>query len=260
MARIIAIANYKGGVAKTQTAIELAWWLAKRHCKVLVIDTDPQANSTSFLLAGNDPSGRLLPDILVSGAKASTYDICSRTIGGGCQIDFIPSDIRLGRIEGRITSDTPKEYIIGDTLSNIIPLYHFTIIDMAPSAELLGISSLLAAKEVIIPTCLDKSSVEGTIKMAEMIARIKANPRLNPEIQLFAILVTRHKKTLNTLFHGNEIEEMFPDYITHPYIRECIKVQQAFDAFQPIVEYSPDSTAAKDYNDAFEGLFHITNK
>lgn len=257
MARIIAIANYKGGVAKTQTAIELAWWLAKRRCKVLVLDTDPQANTTSFLLAGAEPTGRLLPDILVTGTQATPGDVCSRRIGGNDQIDFVPSDIRLGRIEGRIISDAPKEYIIGDTISDLIPSYDFIIIDMAPSAELLGISSLLAAQEVIIPTCLDKSSIDGTMKMSEMISRIKANPRLNPQIQLFGIIVTRYKKTLNTLFHGNEIEDNFKEYVTHPYIRECIKVQQAFDAFQTIIEYSPDSTAAKDYEAAFAELFPL---
>lgn len=253
--RKIAIANYKGGVAKTQSAFELAHWLACHGYKVLVIDNDPQANITELLLAGNAPKGRTLPDILVSGTSICSQDINTRVLEDGHCIDFVVSNIELGRIEGRIKSDVPKEYIMSDIIEDISKQYDFILFDMAPSAELLGISTLLAVSEVIIPTSLDKLSVEGTKKMYRMINTVKSNHRLNPEINLLAILVTRYRRTLSTLFHGNELAKEYPDYVEETYIRESTRVQQASNANKTIQEFDPGSSVAKDYLHAFQSIF-----
>lgn len=255
----IAIANYKGGVAKTQTAFELAFYLAKNNYKVLVFDTDPQANITDLLLAGSTPQGRMLPDILASGTSVWENDINTRTFENGCSVHFVASNMDLGRIEGRIVSDVPKEYIIADRTADIARNYDFIIYDMAPSAELLGISTLLSVDEVIIPTSLDRLSIEGTKKMVKMIQTIKSNNRLNPAINLRAILVTRFRRTLSTLFHGNELEKLYPDYVVKPYVRESTHVQQASNANKPIQEYDPDCNAAKDYVKAFQEIYPLIN-
>lgn len=250
----IAITNYKGGVAKSQTTHEFAWWLAMHGRNVLVIDTDPQANITDLLLRGNKPHGRTLPDILTSGSQLSPDDVNTCDIGNGKSIDFIVSNIELGRIEGRIISKLPKEYIIGDTIASIAENYDFVLFDTAPSAELLGISTLLAVDGVIIPSSLDMLSVSGTERMIGMIRDVKSEPRLNPNIELLGILVTRYRKTISTLFHGNAIKDKYAEHLIPTYIRESTKVQQASNLRKTIQEYDPSCTSAKDYESAFSEL------
>ena len=258
--RRIAIANYKGGVAKTQTAFELAYWLAKHNNKVLVFDTDPQANITDLLLAGNVPHGRMFPDILSSGTTVRAEEVNTRTFEKGITVDFIASNMDLGRIEGRIVSNVPKEYIIADSTSDIAKSYDYIIYDMAPSAEILGISTLLAVEDVIIPTSLDKLSLDGTRKMIQMIQTIKGDRRLNPMINLHAILVTRYRSTLSTILHGKELKKEFPDYLANTFVREATRVQQASNAYKPIQEFDPDNNAAKDYVKAFQDIFPLIER
>lgn len=251
----IAIASYKGGVAKTQTAFELVWWLAKHGAKVLAIDTDSQANLTELLLNGNEAVGRPLPDILISGQPITKEDINTRIIDDNHQIDFVASNIGLGRIEGRIVSESPKEYIMADIIKDISSQYNYIVFDTAPSAELLGISTLLAAEDVIVPTSLDKLSIDGMGEMVKMVERIKLNPRLNPYINLCGIIVTRYRRTLSTMFHGNDIQSRFPDYVIKTFVRESTKVQQASNSCQTIQEYDSSNNAAKDYDAAFHEIF-----
>ena len=101
-ATIIAIANHKGGVAKTQTAVELGHFLSSTGKKVLVADIDPQANTSNLLLAGNDPSGRTIEDILTSGDYViHPKDVRTRVFGSGVAVDYVCSSILATRIEGR---------------------------------------------------------------------------------------------------------------------------------------------------------------
>lgn len=252
--KIIAIGNHKGGVGKTQTTFEFAWWNARLGKKVLVIDTDPQANITKLLLDGNTPRGRAFPDILVSGKPISHDDINTRKIGNNQSIDFIVSNIELSRIEGRIISNVPKEYIMGDVIAPISADYDLILIDMAPSAELLGISTLVASDGVLITTNLDIMSVDGTHSLINLINDVKSEPRLNPKIELLGILVTKYKKTLITIFHGDAIKKHYPEHLIPTYIRESTKVQQATTRGLAIMEYDPTCTSAKDYESVFNEL------
>lgn len=251
---IIGFGCHKGGVGKTQSTFEFSWWNAELGKRVLVIDTDPQANITKLLLDGHQPHGRALSDVLISGKPLSHDDVNTYKTGSGHSIDFIVSNIELSRIEGRIISNVPKEYIIGDVIAPIAKDYDIVLIDMAPSAELLGISTLMAVDGVIIPTNLDMLSVDGTESMIDLINIVKNEPRLNPNIKLLGILVTRYKRTLSTMFHGNAIKERYPEYLISTYIRESTRVQQASNQRKTILEFDPSCNSAKDYENAFKEI------
>lgn len=251
----IAISNYKGGVSKTQTCYELAYWLAMQGKKVLVIDADPQANITDLLLDGRQPHGRSLPDILISRSPIMPEDITSRIFSRGRHIDFVISNSDLGRIEGRIVTKIPKEYIMADKVSKVSESYDYILFDTAPSAELLGISTLFTVDGVIIPTTLERYSVAGAEQMMEMIQILKDDPRMNPNINLMGILVTKYKRTLSTLLHGDTLKGKYEEYLVSTYIRESTRVQQASNRRLTILEYDPECNSAKDYDKAFKELF-----
>lgn len=252
----IAIANYKGGVTKSTLALECGFWNTKKGKRVLMLDTDPQANLTDLLQDGHELHGRSLPEILVSREPIVSEDINTRVYSNGCRIDFVASNSDLGRIEARIISKMPKEYIISDIVSPISKQYDLVIFDTAPSAELLGISTLLAVDGVVIPTTLERYSISGAEQMMEMIELLKSDPRMNPNIELLGLLVNRYKRTLSTLFHGDFLKEKYPEYLVPTYIRECTKVQQASNRRMTIQEYDPECTAAKDIDKAFQELFN----
>ena len=256
MGKIITFANYKGGVTKTGSALECGFWNAKRGKNVLMLDTDPQANLTDLLLDGQVAQGRTLPEILISREQIKPSDINTRVFRNGCHIDFVASNSDLGRIEARLVSKLPKEYIIADVIAEIRKQYDLIIFDTAPSAELLGISTLLAVDGVVIPTTLERYSVSGAEQMMEMIELLKSDPRMNPNIQLLGLLVNRYKRTLSTLFHGDFLQEKYSEYLIPTYIRECTKVQQASNRRMTIQEYDPECTAAKDIDNAFQELFN----
>lgn len=253
--KIIAIANYKGGVAKSTTALELGWYLAERNVNVLMIDADPQANLTTYLLNDNEKVGRSLSDILISETPISGNDINTRIIDSyGHHIDFVATSFNLSRIERNISSDVPKEYIIADSLTEVASDYDVVIIDTAPSAELLGLCSLIAADEVIIPATLDKLCLSGISDLTQMFKRIQSSHHLNPNLHLAAIIVTRYRRTLSTQLHAKTLFEKYGELIVEPFVRESTKVQQAGNRNMSVIGYDPYCSSAKDYQAALEKI------
>ena len=153
MAIKIMIGNHKGGAAKTQTALEMAYYLAKKRKRVLFIDVDPQANATKILSKDTPTRKRALPDILIDGDEIKRDDISSCNLDtAGHHIDYIASGLKAGRLESKLSDDTPKEYVLKDALDHIEKDYDFIIIDTPPSAEIVVINSLIASAYVLL-TC-----------------------------------------------------------------------------------------------------------
>lgn len=256
MSKTITFANHKGGVAKSQSAIELGAFLAAQGAKVLQIDADPQANSSDLLLAGNKMTGRSLPDILLAGDAIRSEDVMTRTFPSGCSVDYLCSSILAARIESRILS-SPKEYVMADALKEICSRYDFVIIDTPPSAELLGLSVLIASDEVIIPVTPDKYSIDGVNSLMKTIDAVRANSRLNPNLMVRGILVTRFRAAISTLKGIRQLKQLYGDLVIETPIRECTRVQQAVASSLPVQDYDPSCNAAKDYVKAFTSLFNL---
>ena len=252
----VVISNHKGGVAKSQTAIELAYFLESSGRSVLLVDTDPQANASDILLAGKKPSGRTLPDILISGDIIRSEDIMTRSFRPGLNLDFVRSGLLAARIEARIMA-SPKEYVIGDALQAVKTVYDYIVIDTPPSAELLGMSALIAADEVLIPVTPDKPSIDGVASIIRAVKAVQASPRLNPALKVRGVLVTRYRTTLSTMRGIKELKGSYGGLVIEPPIRECTRVQQAVDICRPIQDYDPSCNAAKDYLSAFSKLYNL---
>lgn len=248
----ITIANHKGGVAKSQTAIELAYCQAKKGKKVLVVDTDPQANTTDLLLAGNSPAGRCLPEILLDGDTIHSGDIMSRSFGG-FSIDYVCNNIEASRIEQRITT-SPREFILVKALREIKNDYDIIVIDTPPSAELLGLAALIASDLILIPVTPDKPSIDGVESIMRVVQAVKNNEFFKSSISVAGILITRYRFSLSTMKGKRNLIERYGSLVIDPPIRECTKVQQAVDNSRPVLDYDADCSAAKDYITAFDKL------
>lgn len=251
--KTIAIANHKGGVAKTQTTVELAYWLASQGKKVLVIDVDPQGNTTNILSLGMPGEGRFLSEILIDGNGLEPADIRHRTINGS-RIDYVPANANLGRLESRLNK-LGKEYIISDCLKPILDCYDYILLDTPPSVELLSLAGLIAADQVLIPAIADRHSYDGVESMVNTCGFIASNERLNPKLRIAGIVVGRYKdRTLSNRLHLAEMKEHFGDLVLTPAIRECTRVEQAVNHSLPILAFDPSCNAAKDYVRLFEKL------
>lgn len=253
--KIITIANHKGGVAKSQTTLEMAFFLSQLRHRVLVVDTDPQANTTTLLLGDEPPRGRTLPEILSNGDVIRKEDIMTRSFHG-IDIDFVCSSIAAARLESRITA-SPREFILSDALKEVKENYTIILIDTPPSAELLGMSALIASDSVIIPVTPDKPSIDGVASIMRLIEAIRKNPRLNPDLKVKAILVTRFRISLSTLKGVKTLKSLYGDLVADPPIRECTRVQQAVDKNCPVLDLDSSCNAAKDYIKCLTSIFHL---
>lgn len=250
---ICVVANHKGGVAKTQTTVELAFWLAERGGKVLVIDVDPQGNTTNILSMGQPGEGRYLSEIFVEGNGLVPGDIRTRTIEGN-RIDYVPANVNLGRLESRLNK-LGKEYIISDCLQPILNHYDYILLDTPPSVELLSLAGLIAADRVLIPAIADRHSYDGVESLVNTCNYIASHERLNPNLKIDGIVVGRYnERTLSNRQHLAEMKKRFGDLVLNPPIRECTRVQQAVNLSLPVLAFDPRCNAARDYACLFDNL------
>lgn len=251
--KTIVIGAHKGGTGKTQIALELCYWLASRGKRVLAIDADPQGNLSSVLLDGADVTGRKLAQILQERDAIKKDDVMSRTIKG-TTIDYVVSGISATRLEARIIGDIPKEYVMGEALEDVMEAYDYVIIDTPPSAELLSLSSLIAADGLIIPVCPDRHGQEGVASIMALVNRLRSNKRLNPNLSLLGIIVMRYNRNLSNWRHYQSLKSEYGNLVIDPAIRECTRVQQAISAAMPVLAYDPSCNAAKDLISVFSTI------
>ena len=180
MGRIIAIANQKGGVGKTTTAINLAASLASLEKKVLLVDTDPQANASSGL--GFDPSevGHTVYECLCGGLPAQEAIVHAQIDG----LDLIPSHIDLAGADLELVETERREFILNEVLRSVANNYDYVLIDCSPSLGLITVNSLVAADSVIIPVQCEYFALEGISKLLNTIKLVKT--RLNPRLEMKA--------------------------------------------------------------------------
>lgn len=242
MGKIIAIANQKGGVGKTTTAMNLAASLAVLEYKTLVIDADPQANTTSGL--GHDPKAieTSIYECMVEG-----IDVNSITIKTDIDnLYLVPSHIDLVGAEVEMVNMENREEKMKKAITEVKALYDFIIIDCSPSLGLITINALTAANSVIIPVQCEYFALEGLGKLLNTIKIIQT--RLNPELEIEGILLTMYDTRLR--LSNQVVEEVklhFKDMVFDTLIPRNVKLSESPSFGLPVVAFDADGKGTVAY-------------
>lgn len=242
MGKIIAIANQKGGVGKTTTSINLSASLAAKGKKVLVIDTDPQGNTTSgFGVDKNDLENTIYELIL---GECSIRDcIVPRVVD---KVDLLPSNVNLAAAEIELIGVDKKEFILKNEVDYIKDEYDYIIIDCPPSLNMLTINSMTTANSVLVPIQCEYYALEGLSQLIHTINLVKE--RLNPELTMEGVVFTMYDARTNLSMQVVEnVKQNLSQRVYNTLIPRNIRLAEAPSFGMPINQYDPKSAGAEAY-------------
>lgn len=242
MGRTIAIANQKGGVGKTTTSINLSAALAAKGKKILVIDADPQGNTTSgFGIDKNNIENTLYQLIL---GEASIKDCIMKEIIEG--VSLLPSNVNLSAAEIELIGIDKKEYILRNEVDWIKDQYDFIIIDCPPSLSMLTVNAMTTANTVLVPIQCEYYALEGLSQLIHTVNLVKE--RLNPELDIEGVVFTMYDSRTNLSMQVVEnVKSHLNQTVYNTVIPRNIRLAEAPSYGMPINLYDPKSTGAESY-------------
>ena len=242
MGRIIAIANQKGGVGKTTTAINLSACLADKGKKVLAVDMDPQGNMTSGLGLDTESIEKTVYDMIIG--ESDIEEVLQKEAMEN--LDVLPTNIDLSAAEIELIDVENKEFIVRNSIQKIRDNYDFVIIDCPPSLSMLTINAMTTADSVLVPIQCEYYALEGLSQLIHTVELVK--DRLNPDLEIEGVVFTMYDARTNLSLQVVEnVKDNLQQNIYKTIIPRNIRLAEAPSYGMPINQYDPKSAGSESY-------------